>query len=50
MAGKNFTLSNTAKAILAIVVGVLILINWLPLYLVIGVFLIVWGILALIDK
>ncbi|MBN1374736.1 MAG: hypothetical protein JXA01_01135 [Dehalococcoidia bacterium] len=50
MAGKSFSMSNTAKAILAIVVGVLILINWLPLYLVMGLFLIVWGILELINK
>jgi hypothetical protein len=50
MASKHISMSNTAKAILAIIVGVLILFNWLPLYLVVGVFLIVWGILELINK
>ena len=43
-------LSGTAIAILAIIAGVLILINWLPLHLVVGIFLIVWGILALVGK
>jgi hypothetical protein len=42
--------SRTAIAILAIVAGVLVLINWLPLYLIIGIFLLVWGILELTGK
>jgi hypothetical protein len=50
MAKKSITISGTTMAIIAIVAGVLILFNWLPLYLIVGVFLIVWGVLALIDK
>ncbi len=43
-------MSGTAVAILAIIAGILILFNWLPLQWVIGIFLIVWGILALMGK
>ena len=50
MAKKSITISGTVMAILAIVAGVLILFNWLPLYLIVGVFLIVWGVLAVINK
>ncbi|MBN2462997.1 MAG: DUF3096 domain-containing protein [Dehalococcoidia bacterium] len=50
MAKKSITVSGVAAGIIAIVAGVLILLNWLPLYLVVGVFLIVWGILAVINK
>ncbi|MBM4446614.1 MAG: DUF3096 domain-containing protein [Chloroflexi bacterium] len=50
MAKKSITISGTVMAIIAIVAGVLILFNWLPLYLIVGVFLIVWGVLALINR
>ena len=43
-------LSGTAIAILAIIAGVIILFGWISLQWVIGIFLIVWGILALISK
>jgi hypothetical protein len=43
-------MSGTVIAILAIIAGVLILFGWLPLQWVIGIFLIVWGILALTGK
>lgn len=50
MAKKSITISGTAMAILAIIAGVLVLfwpsfIQW-----VVGIFLIVWGVLALIDR
>jgi len=50
MAKKSFSISSTAMAILAIIAGVLVLfwpsfIQW-----VVGIFLIVWGVLALIDR
>ncbi len=48
MAG--FRASGTLIAILAIIAGLLILFGWLPLSLVIGIFLIVWGILELIGR
>ena len=50
MAKKSVSISGVAMGIIAIVAGVLILFQWLPLYLIVGVFLIVWGILAVIDK
>jgi hypothetical protein len=50
MAKKGISLSGVAMGIIAVVSGVLILFKWLPLYLVVGIFLIVWGVLAIIDK
>jgi hypothetical protein len=50
MAKKGVVISGVVAGIIAIVAGVLILFNWLPLNIVIGVFLIVWGVLALINR
>lgn len=50
MAKKGISLSGVAMGVIAVVAGVLILFEWLPLYLVVGIFLIVWGVLAIIDK
>ena len=50
MAKKSITISGVAAGIIAIIAGVLILFNWLPLYLIVGVFLIVWGVLAIINR
>jgi len=50
MAKKSITISGVVVGIIAIVAGVLILFNWLPLYVIVGAFLIVWGILAVINK
>jgi hypothetical protein len=50
MAKKSITISGMVAGIIAIVAGALILFNWLPLNVVVGVFLIVWGVLALINK
>ncbi|MFC2050820.1 DUF3096 domain-containing protein [Chloroflexota bacterium] len=50
MAKKSITISGVVAGIIAIVAGVLILLNWLPINIVIGVFLIVWGVLAFINK
>jgi hypothetical protein len=36
--------------IVAIVAGILVLINFLPVNLVIGVFLLIWGILELFGR
>jgi uncharacterized membrane protein HdeD (DUF308 family) len=46
----SFRASGLLIAILAIIAGLLILFNWLPLSLVVGIFLIVWGILELVKK
>jgi hypothetical protein len=50
MAKKSITISGMVAGIIAIVAGVLILFNFLPLNIIVGIFLIVWGILALINK
>ncbi len=46
---KGYVVSGLLIAILAIIAGILILLNWLPLSLVVGVFLIVWGILEIVG-
>jgi len=43
-------ISGTLLGILAIIAGILILFDWLRLSLVVGVFLIVFGILTLIRR
>jgi uncharacterized membrane protein HdeD (DUF308 family) len=50
MAGSSFHASGLLIAILAIIAGILILLNWLSVQLIIGIFLIVWGILELVGK
>ena len=50
MAKKGITISGVAMGIIAIIAGILILFKWLPLYLVVGIFLIVWGVLALLNR
>jgi uncharacterized membrane protein HdeD (DUF308 family) len=47
---KNFSLSTTAKAVLAIIAGVLVLFMPGAIVWIVGIFLIVWGVLALIDR
>jgi hypothetical protein len=44
------TASGTVIGILAIAAGVLMLVGILPLYLVVGIFLILFGVLSLIGK
>jgi len=41
---------NVLLGVLAIIAGVLILFQWLSLYLVVGIFLVVWGIITLIRR
>ena len=50
MANKHFSMSNTAKAVLAIVAGVLCIWQPVPITWIVGIFLIVWGVLMLIDR
>jgi hypothetical protein len=50
MANKNFSMSSTAKAILAIVAGILLIVWFDMAKWILGIFLIVWGVLALIDR
>jgi len=48
--GSGSTASDTLIGILAIVAGVLLLLNILDLRLVVGIYLIIFGILALVGK
>jgi uncharacterized membrane protein HdeD (DUF308 family) len=50
MAKKSITISGTVMAILAIIAGVLVLFWFDAARWVLGIFLIVWGVLALINK
>jgi len=50
MAKKTFTISGTTMAVLAIVAGILILIWPDFVQWILGIFLIVWGVLALINR
>jgi len=50
MASKNFTMSAVAKGLLAIFAGVLCIFWFDMARWIIGIFLIVWGILTLIDR
>jgi len=50
MAKKSITISGVAMGIIAILAGILVLV-WPDLIRwVIGIFLIVWGVLALLDR
>ena len=48
--GTSSKFSGTLIGIIAIVAGILILTGTLPLYLIVGIFLIVYGILAIIRR
>ena len=50
MAKKTITISGTAMAILAIIAGVLVIFKFALAQWIIGIFLIVWGVLALINR
>jgi uncharacterized membrane protein HdeD (DUF308 family) len=50
MANKHINISNTAKAVLAIIAGILCLFWFSAVQWIVGIFLIVWGVLELIDK
>jgi hypothetical protein len=50
MAKGGIAISNTVMAILAIIAGILVLFWFEAARWILGIFLIVWGILALIRK
>ena len=50
MAKKSIAISGTAMGVLAIVAGILILIWPSFVQWIVGIFLIVWGILAVINR
>ena len=47
---KGSSSQGTLIGILAIVAGILILLRILDLFLVVGIFLIIWGILSLAER
>jgi uncharacterized membrane protein HdeD (DUF308 family) len=50
MAKKTITLGNVAIGIIAIIAGVLVIFQWYLAQYIIGIFLIVWGVLSIINK
>lgn len=48
--GSGIKIQGTVMGILAIVAGVLILWGLLPLYLVVGIYLIIYGVIAIVEK
>jgi uncharacterized membrane protein HdeD (DUF308 family) len=50
MAKKSITISGVAMGIMAIVAGILVLAMPRLVEWVVGIFLIVWGVLAVINK
>ena len=50
MAKRNITISSTVMAIIAIVAGILVLFWFDAARWILGIFLIVWGVLALINR
>jgi uncharacterized membrane protein HdeD (DUF308 family) len=50
MAKKSITISGAAMAVLAIIAGIIVLFWFDAVRWVLGIFLIVWGVLALINK
>ena len=50
MAKSGLKLDGLAIGIIAIIAGILILFRWLDLYLIIGIFLLVYGIITIIRR
>ncbi len=50
MAKKTIALSSTAMGVISILAGILVIFYFEYAKFIIGIFLIVWGILSLIDK
>ncbi len=50
MAKKGISISGAAMGIIAIVAGILVIFSWALAKWIIGIFLIVWGVLAIIDR
>ena len=50
MAKKGISISGVAMGIIAIVAGVLVIFSWTLAKWIIGIFLIVWGVLAVIER
>ncbi len=50
MTSKTITLSSMAMGIIAIIAGILVIWQWWIAQYIIGIFLIVWGILTIVNK
>lgn len=50
MSKKTITISSMAMGIIAIVAGVMVIFWWHIAQFILGIFLIVWGVLSIINK
>ena len=50
MAKKGISVSGVAMGIIAIIAGILVIFSWTLAKWIIGIFLIVWGVLAVVDR
>jgi len=50
MAKTSITLGSVAIGIIAIIAGVLVIFQWYLAQYIIGIFLIVWGVLSIVNK
>jgi hypothetical protein len=48
--GSGTKIQGPVMGILAIIAGVLILLGFLPLYLVVGIYLIIYGVIAIVER
>ncbi len=48
--GSGIKIQGTFMGILAIIAGALILAGMLPLYLVVGIYLIIYGAIAIVER
>jgi uncharacterized membrane protein HdeD (DUF308 family) len=48
--GSGTKIKGPVMGILAIIAGALILLGLLPLYLVVGIYLIIYGVIAIIER
>lgn len=50
MSNKTITISSLAMGIIAIVTGVMVIFWWHIAQFILGIFLIVWGVLSILNK
>ncbi|MDD5312116.1 MAG: hypothetical protein PHO26_03640 [Dehalococcoidia bacterium] len=50
MAKTTITIGSVAMGIIAIIAGVLVIFQWYLAQYIIGIFLIVWGVLSIVNK
>jgi uncharacterized membrane protein HdeD (DUF308 family) len=50
MAKTTITIGSVAMGIIAIIAGILVIFQWYLAQYIIGIFLIVWGVLSIVNK